>query len=82
VAVVAGGLVVIVVSIACLGGRTTADDDDLDGATEPAPTSSLGRVVPMVWGPRRIDGARRRRQVCQRTTRGWAVIARQTESVG
>jgi hypothetical protein len=70
VAVVAGGLVVIVVSIACLGGRKSAEDD-LDAATEP-----------MVWGPRRSQGARRRRRVCQRRTQGWSVIAHQTESVG
>jgi len=75
VAVVAGGLVVIVVSIACLGGRQSADDD-LDGATGPVVTPvtepglavaaaataprSLGGIVPMVWGASRVHGVRAR----------------------
>ena len=83
VAVVASVPVVTVVAIACLGGRQAAGDGE-DQTTEPADgaPSSLSGIVPTVWAAGRTHGVRRRRRVCQRATRGWAVIARRPESVG
>jgi hypothetical protein len=83
-AVIASVLVVTVVLIACLGGRSETKDG-LDEVAEEvvahvAEPRAPGSVMPMAWGPRQLH-ATRRRQVCQRASGHWTIIARQRVSV-